>query len=152
MQAFVYELLGTLYYYKYRIQVKFEPITAQWSISDKSYDRGNVKASSVYGTARMNAYNIIEETLNLKDVRVVDYVEDENGNKKPVLNKKETTIARANRMNRRAFEEWIWKTRNARGFVRLYMTSSIPFFHVSIPESISSSTVCAGNNPAKASG
>ncbi len=110
IQAFVYELLGTPYYYKYRIQVKFEPITGQWQITDKTYDRFNVKATSVFGTGRANAYNIIEDSLNLKDVRVFDYVEDEHGNKKPVLNKKETTIAQGKQEEiRRKFEEWIWK-------------------------------------------
>ena len=79
-------------------------------MTNKSYDRGNVKASTVYGTGRINAYSIIEETLNLKDVRIFDYVEDENGNKKPVLNKKETTIAQGKQEQiKRAFEEWIWK-------------------------------------------
>ena len=110
IQAFLYELLGTPYYYKYRIQVKFEPITGQWQITDKTYDKYNVKAMSVYGTSRANAYNIIEDTLNLKDVRVFDYVEDGSGNKKAVLNKKETTIAQGKQEEiKRQFEEWIWK-------------------------------------------
>ena len=110
IQAFVFELLEIPYYYKYRMQVKFEPITGQWRITDKSYGKGNVKATSVYGTSRVNAYNIIEDSLNLKDVRVFDYIEDENGNKKAVLNKKETTIAQGKQEEiRRKFEEWIWK-------------------------------------------
>ncbi|MBP5236193.1 MAG: DEAD/DEAH box helicase family protein, partial [Clostridia bacterium] len=110
VQTFLYELLGTPYYYKYRIQVKYEPITGQWSITDKTYDRFNVKASSVYGTSRINAYNIVEDSLNLKDVRVFDYLEDESGKKKPVLNKKETTIAQGKQEEiKRQFEEWIWK-------------------------------------------
>ncbi len=110
IQTFMYELLGTPYYYKYRMQVKFEPHTAQWTVTEKSFDRGNVKANSVYGTSRINAYSIIEDSLNLKDVRVVDYVEDENGNKKPILNKKETAIAQGKQEEiKRKFEEWIWK-------------------------------------------
>ena len=97
------------------MQVKFEPVTGQWRITDKSYGRGNVKATSVYGTSRMNAYAIIEDSLNLKDVRVFDYIEDENGNKKAVLNKKETTIAQGKQEEiRRKFEEWIWKDPNRR--------------------------------------
>ena len=97
------------------MQVKFEPITGQWRITDKSYGKGNVKATSVYGTSRVNAYNIIEDSLNLKDVRVFDYIEDENGNKKAVLNKKETTIAQGKQEEiRRKFEEWIWKDPNRR--------------------------------------
>lgn len=97
------------------MQVKFEPITGQWRITDKSYGKGNVKATSVYGTSRVNAYNIIEDSLNLKDVRVFDYIEDENGNKKAVLNKKETTIAQGKQEEiRRKFEEWIWKDSNRR--------------------------------------
>lgn len=115
IQAFVFELLEIPYYYKYRMQVKFEPITGQWRITDKSYGKGNVKATSVYGTSRVNAYNIIEDSLNLKDVRVFDYIEDENGNKKAVLNKKETTIAQGKQEEiRRKFEEWIWKDPNRR--------------------------------------
>lgn len=115
IQAFVFELLEIPYYYKYRMQVKFEPITGQWRITDKSYGKGNVKATSVYGTSRVNAYNIIEDSLNLKDVRVFDYIEDENGNKKAVLNKKETTIAQGKQEEiRRKFEEWIWKGPNRR--------------------------------------
>ena len=115
IQAFVFELLEIPYYYKYRMQVKFEPVTGQWRITDKSYGKGNVKATSVYGTSRVNAYNIIEDSLNLKDVRVFDYIEDENGNKKAVLNKKETTIAQGKQEEiRRKFEEWIWKDPNRR--------------------------------------
>lgn len=110
VQQFVYELIVTPFWAKYRIMVKYVPVTAQWLITDKACDRANVKASSVYGTSRLNAYNIIEDTLNLKDVRIFDYVEDENGNKKPVLNKKETTIAQGKQEQiKRAFEDWIWK-------------------------------------------
>ena len=122
IQKFIFELLETPFYYKYRIQVKYEPITGQWQITDKTYDRVNVKATSVYGTSRINAYNIIEDSLNLKDVRIFDYVEDSNGNKHPVLNKKETAIAQGKQEEiRRAFEEWIWKDPARRErLVRLY--------------------------------
>ena len=110
VQEFVFGLLDTPKWAQWNIGVKYIPTTAQWIVTNKSYDRGNVKASTVYGTGRINAYSIIEETLNLKDVRIFDYVEDENGNKKPVLNKKETTIAQGKQEQiKRAFEEWIWK-------------------------------------------
>ena len=67
--------------------------TGGWNVEGKSYDRSNINATSTYGTDRVNAYKIIEETLNLRDVRVFDYIEDENGKRVPVLNKKETAIA-----------------------------------------------------------
>ena len=92
VQEFVFGLLDTPKWAQWNIGVKYIPTTAQWIVTNKSYDRGNVKASTVYGTGRINAYSIIEETLNLKDVRIFDYVEDENGNKKPVLNKKAPTL------------------------------------------------------------
>ena len=79
----------------YKRQVHFSAYTGEWNIEGKSYDRSNVKAYSTYGTGRINAYKIIEETLNLKDVRIFDYVEDADGKKKAVLNKKETAIAQA---------------------------------------------------------
>ena len=107
---FIHELLGNSYYVRRLVEVKFIPQTAQWVLTNKSKDKGNVKANSVYGTKAINAYEIIEETLNLKDVRIYDYVVDENGNKKAVLNKKETTIAQGKQEQiKRAFEEWIWK-------------------------------------------
>ncbi len=122
IQQFMFELLGTPYYLRYRMNVKYIPQTAQWVISDKTHDRANVKANSVYGTSRINAYNIIEDTLNLKDVRINDYVEDENGNKRAVLNKKETAIAQGKQDQiKRAFEEWIWKDPERREkLVKLY--------------------------------
>ena len=122
IQQFMFELLGTPYYLRYRMNVKYIPQTAQWVISEKNYDRANVRANSVYGTSRINAYSIIEETLNLKDVRINDYVEDENGNKRAVLNKKETAIAQGKQDQiKRAFEEWIWKDPERREtLVKLY--------------------------------
>ncbi len=110
VQDFVFELLGTPSWAKWNMSIKYVPQTAQWVISNKSYDKTNVKATTVYGTSRINAYEIIEDTLNLKDVRVVDYVEDANGKPKPVLNKKETTIAQGKQEEiKRAFEDWVWK-------------------------------------------
>jgi N12 class adenine-specific DNA methylase/adenine-specific DNA methylase len=110
VQAFVYELLGTSFYARRHIQVKYIPQTAQWVISNKTRDIGNVKADNAYGTHRINAYEIIEQTLNLKDVRIFDYVYDANGNKQAILNKKETAIAQGKQEQiKRAFDEWIWK-------------------------------------------
>ncbi len=110
VQDFVHELLGTPYYLRHRIIVKFVPQTAQWVISDKTRDAGNVTANNTYGTHRINAYQIIEDSLNLKDVRIFDYFEDAEGKKKAVLNKKETTVAQGKQDQiKRAFEEWIWK-------------------------------------------
>ena len=110
IQQFMQELLGMSYYARQRIQVKYIPQTAQWVISNKSRDLGNVKATNAFGTHRINAYEIIEQTLNLKDVRIFDYVYDENGTKRAVLNRKETAIAQGKQEQiKRAFDEWIWK-------------------------------------------
>ena len=92
-QQFMVETFGTSVYARSRIKILRSGATGQWGITGKNTDPGNVKAFTTYGTKRMNAYQILEQTLNQRDVRVFDYVEDENGNKKPVLNKKETTIA-----------------------------------------------------------
>ena len=110
VQNFIFELLQTPRYAQWNIKVHYSEYTAEWSIENKNYDKSNVMANSTYGTERVNAYKIIEETLNLKDVRVFDYVEDINGNKKPVLNKKETAIAQGKQeMIKQAFQDWIWK-------------------------------------------
>ena len=110
VEQFVHELLETPYRLRYRIRVKYIPELAEWTISEKTSDRGSVKSTSVYGTSRINAYQIIEQTLNLKSVQVMDYVDDGHGNMKPVLNKEETTIAQGKQEQiKRAFEEWIWK-------------------------------------------
>ena len=110
IQDFVHELLGTPFYMRRLIEVKFIPQTSQWVITNKTRDRGNVKAANAYGTHRINGYEIIEESLNLKDVRIFDYPIDENGNKKQILNKKETAIAQGKQEQiKRAFDEWIWK-------------------------------------------
>ena len=105
---FIDYLLSPSYNIRDRIQVHFMESTAQWNIEGKNYDRGNVKAYSTYGTGRINAYKIIEETLNLKDVRIYDYIEKD-GKKVPELNKKETAIAQAKQEQiKTAFDEWIW--------------------------------------------
>mgnify|MGYP001217304593 CR=1 FL=1 len=110
VQKFIFELLQTPRYAQWNIKVHYSDCTAEWNIENKTYDRTNVMANSTYGTGRINAYKIIEETLNLKDVRIFDYVEDANGNKKAVLNKKETAIAQGKQeMIKQAFQDWIWK-------------------------------------------
>lgn len=110
VQDFIFEILRTPRYCQYNMKVNFSPITGEWAIKGKSHDRMNVMAENTYGTPRINAYKIIEDTLNLKDVRIFDYVEDEYGNRKPVLNKKETAIAQGKQeMIKQAFQDWIWK-------------------------------------------
>ena len=109
VENFMYELLEIPYYCKLNIKVNFSPFSSEWNITNKSGDRGNVKANSTYGTSRINAYQIIEQTLNLKDVRIFDYVIDDDGKKKPVLNKKETAIAMEKQdAIKQAFKDWIW--------------------------------------------
>lgn len=110
IQQFVFEFIGTPRYAQWKIQLHYSPYTSEWSIENKSYDNTNIKAYRTYGTDRINAYRIIEETLNLKDVRIFDYVEDEFSKRKPVLNKKETTIAlQKQELIKEGFREWIWK-------------------------------------------
>ena len=109
VEQFVFEFLGTPRYAQWSIKIHFSEYTGEWNIEGKSYDRGNVKAYSTYGTSRINAYKIIEETLNLKDVRIFDYIEDDEGKKKAVLNKKETAIAQAKQeLIKQGFQDWIW--------------------------------------------
>ena len=122
VERFVYEILQTPRYAQWNIKVKYTELTGEWTIANKSYDRTNVVANTTYGTSRINGYKIIEDTLNLKDVRIFDYVEDEHGNKKPVLNKKETAIAQGKQeMIKQAFQDWIWKDPNRRErLVRIY--------------------------------
>ncbi len=109
VQEYMFEFLETPRYAQWNIKVHFSPFTSEWNIEGKSYDRGNVKANSTYGTSRINAYKIIEETLNLKDVRIFDYVEDEDGKKKAVLNKRETAIAQAKQeLIKQGFTDWVW--------------------------------------------
>ena len=109
-QQFMVETFGTSVYARSRIKILRSGATGQWCITEKNTDRGNVKTFTTYGTKRMNAYQILEQTLNQRDVRVFDYVEDENGNKKPILNKKETAIAQDRQeLIKQRFSEWIWK-------------------------------------------
>nr|WP_233440754.1 LPD25 domain-containing protein [[Clostridium] scindens] len=122
IQRFVMELLTPSSYAAGRIRVRYTPMNGDWFIENKSSDFGNVKADSTYGTKRASAYRIIEDTLNLRDTRIFDYVYDENGNKKAVFNAKETTAAQAKQEAiKQAFQDWIWKdpTRRSR-LVRYY--------------------------------
>jgi len=92
------------------IRSHYSQHTGAWNIENKFADRGNIKAENTYGTTRVNGYKIIEETLNLRDLRIFDYVEDEHGNRVPVLNKKETAIAQGKQeLIKQAFQDWIWK-------------------------------------------
>lgn len=110
VHQFIFETLGTPRSAQWSMKVHYSGITGEWRIEGKSKDRGNVKAISTYGTKRINAYEIIEDTLNLKDVRIFDYVYDADGRKTAVLNKKETAIAQSKQeLIKDAFAEWIWK-------------------------------------------
>ena len=110
VRRFIFETLGTPRSAQWGMKVHYSKITGEWRIEDKNKDRGNVKAFSTYGTKRINAYEIIEDTLNLKDVRIFDYVYDADGRKTAVLNKKETAIAQSKQeLIKDAFAEWIWK-------------------------------------------
>lgn len=122
IQRFVMELLTPSSYAAGRLKVRYTPINGDWFIENKSSDMGNVKADSTYGTKRASAYRIIEDTLNLRDTRIFDYVYDEHGNKKAVFNAKETTAAQANQEAiKQAFQDWIWKDPERRNrLVRYY--------------------------------
>ena len=109
IQQFIFEFLDTPRYAQWDIKVHYSQFSSQWNIEGKSSDRSNVKAYTTYGTNRINAYKIIEETLNLKDVRIFDYVEDADGKKKPVLNTTETAIAQAKQEQiKQGFQDWVW--------------------------------------------
>lgn len=107
---FMFELFDTPNYARFNIKVHYFKMTGNWNIEGKSYDRSSIKANNTYGTNRINGYKIVEETLNLKDVRIFDYVEDADGRKTAVLNKKETAIAQSKQqLIKQAFADWIWK-------------------------------------------
>ena len=122
IQQFVMELLTPSSYAAGRLKVRYTPINGDWFIENKSSDMGNIKADSTYGTKRASAYRIIEDTLNLRDTRIFDYVYDEHGNKKAVFNAKETTAAQAKQeVIKQAFQDWIWKDPERRNrLVRYY--------------------------------
>ena len=110
VEDFMFQLLNTPNYMQWKIKVHFSKYTGEWQVEGRSLDKGNVKANNTYGTTRVSAYRIIEDTLNLRDVRIYDYVEDDDGKKKAVLNKKETAIAQGKQdLIKQAFQDWIWK-------------------------------------------
>ena len=121
-QQFMVELLTPYGQARSRIRILRAEATGQWSITEKNFDRANVKANTTYGTKRMSAYHILEHILNQRDVRVFDYIEDENGKKKPILNKKETAIAQDRQeLIKQKFAEWIWKNIDRRELLcRIY--------------------------------
>ena len=109
VEEFMFELFSTPRYCQWNIHVHYAQYTGEWNVEGKSYDRSNVKAHNTYGTGRVNGYKIMEETLNLRDVRIFDYIEDGNGKKTAVLNKKETAIAQGKQeLIKQAFADWIW--------------------------------------------
>ncbi|WP_234973157.1 SNF2-related protein [Holdemania sp. Marseille-P2844] len=109
-EKFMYELFGTGGYAKSKIKILHSKATGEWNITNKSSDSGNVRTFSTYGTKRINAYHILEQTLNQKDVRIFDTVYDEHGNEQRVLNKKETAIAQDRQeLIKSKFAEWLWK-------------------------------------------
>ena len=109
VEQFMFELFSTPRYCQWNIHVHYAQYTGEWNVEGKSYDRSNVKARNTYGTGRVNGYKIMEETLNLRDVRIFDYIEDGNGRKTAVLNKKETAIAQGKQeLIKQAFADWIW--------------------------------------------
>lgn len=110
VEDFMFQLLNTPNYMQWKIKVHFSKYTGEWQVEGRSLDKGNVKANNTYGTTRVSAYRIIEDTLNLRDVRIYDYVEDDDRKKKAVLNKKETAIAQGKQdLIKQVFQDWIWK-------------------------------------------
>ncbi len=122
INEFMWDLFGTAFWMRRNICAHFAQYTGDWNIEGKTYDRGNVKVHNTYGTSRRNGYQILEDTLNLRDVRIFDYVEDEAGRKIPVFNKKETAIAQGKQqLIKEAFSEWIWKDPDRRArLTKLY--------------------------------
>ncbi len=108
-EQFTHELLQTPFYYKSRIRIRYSTVTGEWNVSEKSLDRSSIRVFNTYGTKRVSAYKIVEDTLNLRDVRVFDTVQDENGKDQRVLNKKETAIAQDKQDQiKEKFQEWVW--------------------------------------------
>ena len=109
-EQFMYEVFGTSSYARYKIKVLYSPQSGEWNVTSKSMDGSNIKAVTTYGTERINAYHIFEQTLNQKDVRIFDTKIDANGNEVRVLNKRETAIAQDRQeLIKAKFAEWIWK-------------------------------------------
>ena len=115
VRDFTFELLRTPYYQRRNIKVYYSTYTGEWNIDGKSLDRGNVRSENTFGTERINAYKIIEETLNLRDVRISDYEYDDSGKKVAILNTKQTAIAQGKQEQiKQEFADWIWSDPNRR--------------------------------------
>ena len=145
-EQFTHELLQTPFYYKSRIRVRYSSVTGEWNVSEKSLDRSSIRVFNTYGTKRVNAYKLIEDTLNLRDVRVFDTVQDENGKEQRVLNKKETAIAQDKQDQiKEKFQEWVWADPNRRE--RLCTLYNEKFNAIRPREYDGSHLVFAGMNP-----
>lgn len=115
VRDFTFELLRTPYYQRRNIKVYYSTYTGEWNVDGKSLDRGNVRSENTFGTERINAYKIIEETLNLRDVRIFDYEYDDSGKKVAILNTKQTAIAQGKQEQiKQEFADWIWSDPNRR--------------------------------------
>lgn len=146
VEQFTHELLQTPFYYKSRIRVRYSSVTGEWNVSEKSLDRSSIRVFNTYGTKRVNAYKLIEDTLNLRDVRVFDTVQDENGKEQRVLNKKETAIAQDKQDQiKEKFQEWVWADPTRRE--RLCTLYNEKFNAIRPREYDGSHLVFAGMNP-----
>lgn len=148
IEDFTFELLGTPWQYQRRIHIRYSKVTGEWNVSGKSIDRSNIRSYNTYGTGRINAYKIIEDTLNLRDVRIFDTVQDVDGREQRVLNKKETAIAQDKQdLIKQKFQEWIWAEPNRRE--RLCRIYNDKFNAIRPREYDGSHIVFAGMNPEK---
>ena len=146
IEDFTFELLGTPWHCQRRIHIRYSKVTGEWNVSEKSIDRSNIRAYNTYGTGRINAYKIIEDTLNLRDVRVFDTVQDADGHEQRVLNKKETAIAQDKQdLIKQKFQEWIWAEPSRRD--RLCRIYNEKFNSIRPREYDGSHIVFAGMNP-----
>ena len=148
IEDFTFELLGTPWHCQRRIHIRYSKVTGEWNVSEKSIDRSNIRAYNTYGTGRINAYKIIEDTLNLRDVRIFDTVQDADGHEQRVLNKKETAIAQDKQdLIKQKFQEWIWAEPSRRD--RLCRIYNEKFNSIRPREYDGSHIVFAGMNPEK---
>ena len=148
IEDFTFELLGTPWHCQRRIHIRYSKVTGEWNVSEKSIDRSNIRAYNTYGTGRINAYKIIEDTLNLRDVRIFDTVQDADGHEQRVLNKKETAIAQDKQdLIKQKFQEWIWAEPSRRD--RLCRIYNEKFNSIRLREYDGSHIVFAGMNPEK---
>lgn len=146
IEDFTFELLGTPWHCQRRIHIRYSKVTGEWNVSEKSIDRSNIRAYNTYGTGRINAYKIIEDTLNLRDVRIFDTVQDADGHEQRVLNKKETAIAQDKQdLIKQKFQEWIWAEPSRRD--RLCRIYNEKFNSIRPREYDGSHIVFAGMNP-----